>query len=66
MKLAAAFEDLDRRSMVEIAGLYRIDVANHDNPEYVARFRELREEWGRQLLGRVAEIRQEMASRQAD
>jgi hypothetical protein len=52
--------------MVEIAGLYRIDVANHDNPEYVARFRELREEWGRQLLGRVAEIRQEMASRQAD
>ena len=66
VKLAAAFEDLDRRSMVEIAGLYRIDVANHDNPEYVARFRELREEWGRQLLGRVAEIRQEMASRQAD
>ncbi|MGA8203864.1 MAG: cation:proton antiporter, partial [Woeseiaceae bacterium] len=66
VKLAAAFEDLDRRSMVEIAGLYRIDVANHDNPEYVARFRELREEWGRQLLGRVAEIRQEMASRQPD
>jgi CPA2 family monovalent cation:H+ antiporter-2 len=66
VKLAAAFEDLDRRSMVEIAGLYRIDVANHDNPEYVARFRELREDWGRQLLGRVAEIRQEMASRQAD
>jgi CPA2 family monovalent cation:H+ antiporter-2 len=66
VKLAAAFEDLDRRSMVEIAGLYRIDVANHDNPEYVARFRELREEWGRQLLGRVAEIRQEMASRPPD
>ena len=65
-KLAAAFETLDRSSMVEIAGLYKIDVPNHDNPEYVARFRELREEWGRQLRGRVAEIRQETASRQPD
>jgi len=64
-KLAAVFEALDRRSMVEIASLYQIDVPNHDNPEYVAKFREMREEWGRQLRGKVAEIRQEMASRKS-
>lgn len=61
-KLAEAFETLDRSSMVEIAGLYQIGVPNHDNPEFVARFRELRGEWGRQLRGRIDEIRREMAS----
>jgi len=65
-KLAATFEAMDRESMVEIAGLYQIDVPNHENPEFVARFRELREEWGRQLSGRVAEIRQEMAAKEPD
>jgi CPA2 family monovalent cation:H+ antiporter-2 len=65
-KMAATFEAMDRESMVEIASLYRIDVPNHENPEYVARFMELREEWGRQLSGRVAEIRQEMASKEPE
>ena len=65
-ELAAAFETLDRESMVEIASLYQIGVPNHDNPEFVARFRELREEWGRQLRGRVAEIRREMSARETD
>lgn len=65
-RLADAFETLDRSSMVDIANLYQIGVPNHDNPEFVARFRELREEWGRQLHGRVEEIRQEMAAEQQD
>ncbi|MEJ2255607.1 MAG: NAD-binding protein, partial [Woeseiaceae bacterium] len=61
-RLAGAFETLDRESMVEIASLYQVGVPNHENPEFVARFRELREEWGRQLSGRVAEIRREMSA----
>ncbi|MCP5144399.1 MAG: cation:proton antiporter [Gammaproteobacteria bacterium] len=65
-RLAAAFEALDRRSMVDIAELYKIGVPNHENPEYVARFRAMREEWGRQLRGKVAEIRDEMAARDSD
>jgi len=65
-KLAAAFEALDRQSMIEIAGLYRIDVPNHENPEYVAKFRAMQEEWGRLLRGRVEEIRRETASTDAD
>jgi len=65
-KLAAAFETLDRESMVEIAGLYKIDVPNHENPEYVAKFRAMREEWGQLLRGRVEEIRQEMAGQESD
>jgi CPA2 family monovalent cation:H+ antiporter-2 len=62
LKLAQAFEDLDRKSMVEIASLYQIDVPNHDNPEYVVKVREINEEWGRQLRGKVEEIRQYMSA----
>jgi len=65
-RLADAFEMLDRRLMVEIADLYQINVPNHDNPEFVAKFREMREEWGKQLRGKVDEIRQEMASRNSE
>jgi len=65
-KLAAAFESLDRQSMVEIADLYQIDVPIHENQEYVAKFRAMREEWGRLLSGKVEEIRREMAERDAD
>jgi glutathione-regulated potassium-efflux system protein KefB len=66
VKLAEAFEVLDRRSMVEIASLYQIDVPNHENPEYVAKVREINAEWGRQLRGKVAEIREQMTARESD
>jgi CPA2 family monovalent cation:H+ antiporter-2 len=65
-KLAQAFEELDRESMVEIASLYQIDVPNHENPEYVTKVREIREEWGRQLRGKVVEIRQQMAGEKSN
>ena len=65
-RLADAFETTDRSTMVEIANLYQIGVPNHENPEFVARFRELREEWGRQLSGRVARIREEMSGDQRE
>jgi len=64
--LAATFEELDRSSMREIAGLYRIDVPAHENPEYVARVKEINEEWGRQLQGKIAEARDRMSTGQPD
>jgi len=65
-KLAAAFEVLDRKSMVVLADAYRIDIPSHENPEFINKWREVREEWGRQLLGAVAEIRQNSATEEPD
>jgi hypothetical protein len=42
------------------------DVPNHENPEYVAKVKEIREEWGQQLRGKVAEIRQQVVAREPD
>ncbi len=65
-KLSSAFETLDRKSMVEIADLYEIDKPNHLNPEYVAKLKEIREEWGRQLQGAVEEILQDGPRRRTE
>ncbi len=43
------FERVDRLYMREMAGLYKPDVPNHENPEYVAKVKELNAEWARQL-----------------
>lgn len=43
------FEKADRHSMREMAGLYKPDVPNHLNPEYVAKAKELNAEWARQI-----------------
>jgi len=43
------FERVDRLFMREMAGLYKPDVPNHENPEYVAKVKELNAEWARQL-----------------
>jgi len=66
VKLASAFEKLDRKFMVELASAYRIDVPSHENPEFIETWRAVREEWGRQLQGAVEEIRQDIAADQAD
>ncbi|WP_417471166.1 monovalent cation:proton antiporter-2 (CPA2) family protein [Maricaulis sp.] len=50
-RFAADFERLDRASMVELADLYRLDIPTHLNVPYVARAKELRAEWDRQLQG---------------
>ncbi|MCP5347380.1 MAG: cation:proton antiporter [Gammaproteobacteria bacterium] len=60
-EMAEAFENMDRSSMVELASLYQIDIPNHENPEFVARYKEIRDEWGRQLMGKVQEIRLQSA-----
>jgi CPA2 family monovalent cation:H+ antiporter-2 len=50
-RMAAAFEALDRKSMVEMADLHRLDVPNHLNPEYVAKSLEVRKVMEAQLRG---------------
>ncbi len=55
-KMAAAFEEMDRASMIEMAELYRDDIPATENEPYVKRVRELNEERGEQLLGRMREM----------
>ena len=51
VRLAQAFEKLDRQNMVDLAELHRLDMPNHENPQYVAKAREMREVMERQLRG---------------
>ncbi|QLC23048.1 potassium transporter [Parasphingopyxis sp. CP4] len=56
-QMAAAFESLDRKSMVEVATVYDIDVPIHENEAYVAKIHAMREDWEAQLSGTMAELR---------
>lgn len=51
-RFSAEFERMDRASMVELAGLYKLDTPNHLNAPYLAKVLEIREEWERQLQGK--------------
>ena len=52
-RYASEFERMDRASMVELAGLYRLDIPTHLNEPYVARVKALRGEWELQLRGHM-------------
>ncbi|MEQ9815222.1 MAG: cation:proton antiporter, partial [Azospirillaceae bacterium] len=52
-RFAAEFERVDRASMVELADLYDIETPMHQNAPYVARVREMMEEWEAQLRGQA-------------
>ena len=47
--MADAFEEADRSTMVEVAGVYRVDVPAWENEELIAKVRELREDWDPKL-----------------
>ena len=51
-----AFEEMDRRSMREVADLYRLDIPYHENEPLMARVRELRKEWDPVLREQMDEI----------
>ncbi len=55
--MAAAFESLDRKSMVEVATVYDIDVPIHENEAYVAKIHAMRDDWEAQLSGKMAALR---------
>jgi CPA2 family monovalent cation:H+ antiporter-2 len=50
-RIAAEFEAMDRRSMIELADLYDAEIPAHENAQYVAKVREMLELWERQLHG---------------
>jgi CPA2 family monovalent cation:H+ antiporter-2 len=52
-RYASEFERMDRASMIELAGLYKLDTPPHLNAPYVAKVKEIREEWERQLRGNM-------------
>ena len=49
--MASYFEDVDRRMMVHLASLFDNDIPAHLNEPYVAKAKELNDEWERQLRG---------------
>ncbi|MBU1176122.1 MAG: cation:proton antiporter [Alphaproteobacteria bacterium] len=56
LEITAAFEEMDRRAMREVADLYDPDIPATENEPYIRRVRELREEWEAQLLGRMRDV----------
>lgn len=52
-RYASEFERMDRASMPVLADLYRIDTPPHLNAPYVAKVKEIREEWEQQLRGNM-------------
>jgi len=48
-QISSEFETVDRRYMREMSGLYNPDIPSHENPAYVAKVKELSEEWARQI-----------------
>ena len=49
-----AFNDLDRKAMVEVASVYDINIPGPENPAYVAKVREISQAWEAQLRGRLS------------
>ena len=53
---ADAFEEMDRRSMREVADHYRLDIPYHENEILIAKVKELRKEWDPVLREQMDEI----------
>ena len=55
-ELTQVFEDMDRRSMVEMADAFKFGVPPHENEEMIALVRKLREDWDPLLRDQIDEI----------
>ena len=51
-----AFNDMDRKSMVEVAGSYDMDIPAHENEAYISKVRETVSVWEPELKKRMVEI----------
>jgi len=56
-EMMRAFEEVDRRIMVDLADLYDNDVPISENEPFKARYREMIDEWERELKGRMGMTR---------
>lgn len=52
-----AFSDMDRKTMLELADLYDIDIPPTENEPYVARVRELQAQWEVELRGSMEAVK---------
>lgn len=55
--MAAAFDEMDRAAMVEVADTYDPAIPVAENEAYVAKVRKIQSEWGPELQKRMMEIR---------
>ncbi len=55
--MAAAFDETDRRSMVEVADVYDPAIPVAENEAYVAKVRKILDEWGPEMQKKMQEIR---------
>lgn len=56
-KMVDAFNAHDRRAMIAIADVHKPGVAPHENPEYVAKVRDMRGAWEAEVRSEIAAIR---------
>lgn len=56
-KLLGEFEAADRETMLDLAGLYDINIPPLENEAYMARVDEMMEEWQEQLRGRMQDAK---------
>ncbi len=57
-KMVDAFNDHDRRAMIAIADVHKPGIAPHENPEYVAKVRDMRGSWEAEVQSEIAQIRE--------
>jgi CPA2 family monovalent cation:H+ antiporter-2 len=55
--MAAAFDETDRRSMVEVADVYDPAIPVAENEAYIAKVRKILDEWGPEMQKKMQEIR---------
>ena len=53
-----AFDDMDRRSMVEVAGAYDLEIPPVENEAYINAVKEIRGTWQEELRGTMGAIRE--------
>ncbi|MDA5093590.1 monovalent cation:proton antiporter-2 (CPA2) family protein [Aliiroseovarius sp. KMU-50] len=54
--LVDAFNDMDRKTMLELADLYDINIPPQENEPYVARVRDMQSEWETELRGNMEAV----------
>ncbi|MEO0485606.1 MAG: cation:proton antiporter [Pseudomonadota bacterium] len=64
-EMVEAFQDMDREAMIEVAGVYDINIPAVENDAYVAKVRELLETRGTALSDRMTEIRAKARAKDA-
>ncbi len=53
--IADKFEEMDRKTMVELAHLHEFSIPMHENHAYLQKATEMRKQWEAQLKGNIVE-----------